>query len=153
MPLTTLRRALLLGATLWLVGCATPDLRLSVSSNAVLNQDTGSDSLPVRVRIYQLTTLQSFENADFEELWKDDLGVLASDLVMREEFIMEPADQRRLVLTRHDQAAYVAVVALFRDPSDTGWRDSLPLGGNFVTRRFNTNLRIALEGNRLALER
>ena len=135
-----------------LAGCAAPSLKFGVSSTADINRNEYGEPLAVVVRIYQLKDRRSFESASFEELWKQDFQVLGNDLVMKEEVTMDPAYQRHIELPRHDQAEYLAAMAVYRQPEGESWRDVDKMPGNFITRRFDRKVRITLEKNRLILD-
>lgn len=143
--------ALMLMAVL-LSACGSPALKIGVSSTADINRNEFDEPLAVVVRIYQLTDTRRFEEATFEELWREDYRALGNDLVMKEEFTMDPAYQRRIELPRHDKAKHVAAMAVFRSPEETRWRDMRELPGNFLTRRFSRKISVSLEENRLTLD-
>lgn len=145
------RACFCLALALFVGGCSTPSLNLGVSSTANLNLNEQSEPLPVIVRVYQLADSQRFEAASFEELWKNDLGVLGDSLVMREELVMDPAYQRRLRMPRHDQARYIAAVAIFRDPQEDGWKAIEVLPSSYVGKMFSSDVRIMLKGNTVAI--
>ena len=135
-----------------LSACGTPALKFGVSSTADINKNEYGEPLAVVVRVYQLKDKRSFENASFDELWKEDYKALGNDLVMKEEVTMDPAYQRHLELPRHDQAEYLAVMAVYREPENMSWRDIDEMPGNFFTRRFDRKVRITLEKNRILLD-
>ena len=135
-----------------LAGCASPSLKFGVSSTADINRNEYGEPLAVVVRIYQLKDRRSFESASFEELWKKDYQILGNDLVMKEEITMDPAYQRHIELPRHDQAEYLAAMAVYRQPDGASWRDVDKMPGNFITRRFDRKVHITLEKNRLILD-
>lgn len=148
-----IRSLLCVVCALVLTACATPDVRLTISADAVLNRDDGSDSLPVLVRLYQLSSSHAIERAGFETLWKDDLGVLGGDLLMREEIIVEPASQQAVEMPRHRRATHIAAVAIFRQPNDSGWKDLTGLSRNFLVRRFDRRAMVILKGNTISISR
>ncbi|WP_258868074.1 type VI secretion system lipoprotein TssJ [Alkalilimnicola ehrlichii] len=127
-------------------------MRVGVSSTANLNMNEFNEPLPVVVRVYQLSSAQAFENATFEDLWRDDIAALGDSLVMKEEVVIDPADQRRFEMDRHDQAEYVGAVAIFREPGEQGWKSIQPLPSNYVTRRLSRNIKVSLRGNTVAVE-
>lgn len=65
---------------------------------------------------------------------------------------MDPAYQRHIEMPRHDQAQYLAAMAVYRTPENGSWRDVDKMPGNFMTRRFDKSVRITLEKNRLILD-
>ena len=54
--------------------------------------------------------------------------------------------------TSNDQAEYLAVMAVYREPENMSWRDIDEMPGNFFTRRFDKKVRITLEKNRILLD-
>lgn len=142
----------LIACALLLSACGSPALKFGVSSTADINKNQYNEPLAVVVRIYQLKDKRSFENASFDELWKEDYQVLGNDLVMKEEITMDPAYQRHIEMPRHDQAQYLAAMAVYRTPENGSWRDVDKMPGNFMTRRFDKSVRITLEKNRLILD-
>lgn len=134
------------------VGCSSPVLKVGLSSTANINVNDHDEPLPVVVRIYQLSEAHLFEQASFDRLWKNDVLALGETLVMKEELIISPADQRRFAMSRHDQAKYVAAVAIFRNPGEEGWKAIQPLSTNFLTRRMSSHVRVSLKGTTIALD-
>lgn len=147
-----MRSLLAMVLAIMLSACGTPSLKFGVSSTADINKNEYDEPLAVVVRIYQLKDKRAFENATFDELWKKDYRILGNDLVMKEEITMDPAYQRTVELPRHDQAQYVAAMAVFRKPENTSWRDVEKMPGNFLTRRFDKKIHITLEKSRLILD-
>ncbi|WP_429884448.1 type VI secretion system lipoprotein TssJ [Geoalkalibacter halelectricus] len=141
----------LLPALLMLSGCADPQVRLGLSSTANLNLNDFDEPLPVVVRVYQLNDEANFLNADFADLWKDDLRTLGNSLLTRDEIVMNPAAQMALEYPRHEQTRFVAVMGVFRKPGDNNWRDIRPLPEGFFSRRLTGTLRVHLKGNTLEM--
>ena len=53
-------------------------------------------SLPVRLRIYQLSDLNQFKEATFRELWKMDQKILGDSLVSMKELTVTPGLKNKL---------------------------------------------------------
>lgn len=138
---------LLLG--LHLIACSGPMVRLDLAANSELNPDRKGDPLPVVVRVYQLTDRGAFESATFNQLWKSDEASLGKTLLTRNEVIINPNSNNKIELDRHEQAKYVGVVAIFRNPIEQKWRELRELSQDFVTRRFSTSFDVSLNGNTL----
>ena len=134
------------------VACGGPMVRVALSSNANLNLGQDQKPLPVVVRVYQLSGKDSFENSKFEEIWKDDLKVLGDSLLTSKEVVINPSDQMSVEIDKHDQAKYVGVVAIFRNPVDKKWRDVHELANGFVTGRFSSSFRVSLVGNTISIQ-
>lgn len=128
-----------------LAGCGRPSVKVALSSAASLNLNEAKESLPVVLRIYQLSEDGPFRNAEFPDLWKKDLATLGDSLLSRDEIVVNPAGQEKLTYSRHERARFVAVMGVFRRPGDKGWRDIKPVRRGFFSRR--TAVDVHLKGN------
>lgn len=144
-----IKAILLLWLGLQLIACSGPMVRLDMAATASLNPDRKGDPLPVVVRVYQLTDKGAFESATFNQLWKSDEASLGKTLLTRNEVIINPNSNNKIELDRHEQAKYVGVVAIFRNPIEHKWRELRELSQDFVTRRFSTSFDVSLNENTL----
>ena len=128
-------------------GCSGPRVDLGLSSTANLNLNSFDEPLPVVTRVYQLADDQAFQKATFEQLWKNDLMTLGDALLTKDEIVMDPAAQQKLTYMRHEQARFVGVVAIFRQPEDVQWRDIAALPEGFFGRRFSRQVTVRLKGS------
>lgn len=143
---------LFLVCLLLLSGCSGPRLKVALSTTANLNLNEFEEPLPVVVRIYQLSDEAAFLKADFQTLWKRDLTALGDSLLTRDEIVLNPAHQDRLVYPRHDKAGFVGVMAVFRRPGEEGWRDIRPIADSFLSRRFSNSVVVSLKGNTVDIQ-
>ena len=112
------------------VGCSsdTKQWRLTLAATQALNQDDSGEALPVVVRIYQLKGKDKFQQATFKALWKNDKELLEGDLLDRKELTVHPDSETVLDLdldVKHG-AAFFGVMALFRKPDVTSWKELVP---------------------------
>jgi type VI secretion system protein VasD len=126
----------------FLASCASSQVKVAMSSGPQLNPDANHQSLPVVARIYQLKDKQQFDAANFNTLWKDDNKYLGQDLLSKEEILIYPGDKKIIPMIRHENAQYIAVVALFRDYKQGNWRTVVPVKGK---------VKLQLNNNELAL--
>ena len=117
-------------ATVLAVGCSsdTKKWRLALTATQALNQDDSGEALPVVVRVYQLRGKDKFQRATFRELWKNDRELLEGDLLDRKELTVHPDSETLLDLdldVKHG-AAFFGVMALFRKPDVTSWKELIP---------------------------
>lgn len=145
------KAALLMSSLLAMAACSGPMVRMDLKSDATLNPDRKGDPLPVVVRIYQLNDKGAFESATFNQLWKNDEGILGGTLLTRKELILNPDSNDKVELDRHEQAKYVGVVAVFRNPVDRHWRAMRELSDDIVTRKLSlsSSFDVSLIGNSL----
>ncbi len=121
---------MILLVTVLAVGCSsdTKKWRLTLASTKALNQDDSGEALPVVVRVYQLKGKNKFQQATFTALWKNDKELLEGDLLDRKELTVHPDSETVLDVdldVKHG-AAFFGVMALFRKPDVTSWKELVP---------------------------
>jgi type VI secretion system protein VasD len=134
-----------------IAACSGPMVHVDLRSDESLNPDRKGDPLPVVVRVYQLNDKGAFESATFNQLWKNDEAILGGTLLTRNELILNPASKDKVELDRHEQAKYVGVVAVFRNPVDRKWRAMRELRDDIVTKKLSlsSSFDVSLIGNSL----
>ncbi|MBU2894372.1 type VI secretion system lipoprotein TssJ [Colwellia sp. D2M02] len=128
-----------------LMACTSTQVNLDVSATDNLNMNQFDEALPIVLRIYQLSDVQGFKTASFEDLWKSDKSVLANSLITVEERTVNPSDKVSINFDQAEEAKYVAIFALFRDRSDENWRVYHEL--NTGTVQLSTSLDVLLTSN------
>lgn len=115
---------LLLGAILLLSACAgsKKTIRIRVASDSCLNLTDNEQSLPVLLRVYQLSNETEFMQASFEQLWKRDLATLGNSFQSRHEYTVYPDKVERFSFNKKEDAQYIGFFATFRKPSREAWR-------------------------------
>lgn len=130
-PSTLSRRSLgmvmVVGLAASLFGCAMfapppPKLAISIVAAAKLKPDSRARSSPVVVRIYELKSATQFASAYFMALFDQDRTVLASDIVVREEFVMQPGETKGIDELLAPETQAIGVVVAFRDLKRAPWR-------------------------------
>jgi len=131
-------------------------IRLNVFFQAVtdLNPDLKNRPSPMIVRVYELKSDATFNQADFFSLQNNDRATLTEDLLARDEFIIRPGDNFKINRRAHPQIRAVGVLAAFRDLPHSTWRASFCLPPTSDTawyeRMLSTHsirLRVLLEDN------
>ena len=122
----------MLGAGLLLMtGCPKEpaQVNLVLAAAPAINPDPSGQPLSVVVRIYQLKDPGRLETADYNAIWKSDKETLSDDFLERQERIVQPGSRETLEIRTNPLAAYLGIVALFRNPSGDTWRKIIPLRG------------------------
>ncbi len=91
-------------------------LKVNISTE-VPHRDAEKKPLPVTVRLYQLSSKDKFQKADFLSLLKDDEKLLGTDKLWKEQITLFPNTEMTKQVERQKGAKYFAVVALFRGKS------------------------------------
>lgn len=102
--------------------CKEPELKVTVRGSDRLNMDEGGRSLAVVVRVYQLKSLKTLEEADFDQVWQHDKETLGEDLISVDEVTVDPSDKKVVPVKRVMDARYLVAVGLFRKPDGIAWR-------------------------------
>jgi type VI secretion system protein VasD len=95
-----------------------------------INPDANGRPSPLVVRLYELKSKTSFEDADFFKLYDEEAATLGGDLLTRKEFELSPGEGREIAYKAHDQARYFGVVAAYRNIEQAHWRASTALEQN-----------------------
>jgi type VI secretion system protein VasD len=99
---------------------------LTLASTADVNPDVEGRPSPIVVRLYQLKGDTAFSRADFFALFDDDEKALGSELVVRDEYVLDPREIRNLRIAVSDEARFIGVIAAFRDLRNAEWRVAVP---------------------------
>lgn len=121
-------------------------IRLSVSAAPRLNPDENGASLPTAVRVHQLRSAAKAEGVELSALLQDAKAVLGEDLLAVEEVFLEPGSSAEKTMAREKDAQAVLVVAVFRRPAGSSWRDVVQL----PPPKKKTELAYALDEYRLS---
>jgi type VI secretion system protein VasD len=156
-----LRRSLLTALALLAPACAhkppepckAEPLRLSIEAAPQVNLDDKGRPLPTTLRIYQLKDTAKLEAATFNDLLENDKDTLATDLVAAQEVVINPGEKIEPPIQRKEEADFIGVMALFRNPAGNFWRLARPLTpvdpGHCHKAGRPAGLRFHLEENRV----
>ncbi len=92
-----------------------------------INPDINNRPSPLVVRIYELTSADTFDSAEFFQLYDEEAATLGGDLIARQEFEVLPGEGRELVFKPQDNTRVFAVLAAFRDIDQAVWRSTTEL--------------------------
>jgi len=101
--------------------CTLQIVGMTIIASPKINPEEDGSPRPVQLRLYQLKTDNRLLNASFEQVWKDDKGTLADDLVKVDEFPVYPDTRTEVKFERDPAALFVVGVALFRNPKGHTW--------------------------------
>lgn len=124
-------------------------LSLRIDAAKQLNPDASLTSLPVRVKIYQLSDPTAFNEATFQGLWKNDVNVLGNSLIEKKEWTINPGESQHIKINRQAHAEYLAVIAIFRQHEDNGWKAVKALPGH--VNGFLGSIYISAKGHRVEI--
>lgn len=98
---------------------------LRLHAGEILNTDSTGRPLSVVTRIYKLKDTAAFTQATYES-FRDAVGSknasIEQDVVESREVVLKPGQHYEVIETVTPNVTHLAVVALFRAPSETRWR-------------------------------
>ena len=131
--MTTTRRNFLAAALsgLLIAGCSTakkllepdpPKVVIRITASTEVNPDMMGRPSPVVIRIYDLKSDDTFNNADFFALYENDASILGNDMTGRDEMQISPGDNASMEKELTMDTRYVGVIAAYRDLDNAMWR-------------------------------
>ena len=117
----------LLATVLALAGCASKPpapatMNGTIQASAKSNPDEKKRPSPLMLRVYELKTSAAFNRADFMSLYQRDQAELASDVLGREEYVLQPGESRKFSKTLAPETRFLGVLAAYRDLEHAKWR-------------------------------
>ncbi|CAE6861586.1 hypothetical protein R75465_07693 [Paraburkholderia aspalathi] len=114
-------------AAKWAFTTQVKTMNMDLVSRSSLNANGAGQSLSTVVRIYQLKTPQAFQQLDYTQLQTNDLAALKADLLATKDVVLRPEASASISEPVSSDAAYVGVVAFFRDAGkDSSWKLVIP---------------------------
>lgn len=96
--------------------------RTWIMASSDANPDLKGRASPIVVRVFQLKSETEFNGADFFALYEREKETLGSSFLTREEYVLQPGEQRELVVPLARDARYIGAIAAFRDIRTARWR-------------------------------
>ncbi len=123
----------------FVAGCASGPPKPTVVNGTVqaaanVNPSISKRPSPLLVRIYELKSGAAFGNADFVSLYQGDQAVLGSEMVSRDEFVLNPGDSRPIQKLAAPETRFIGVFAAYRDLDRAKWRSLIAVQPNQTQR-------------------
>ncbi len=143
-------QCLFLGCVMLLGGCAVanyvvdPYTNIRFEAEENINPDRSDRPSPLVVKIYELESVETFNSADFFDLYDEPQAILEDDLLSLSEVVVRPGLVHVHPMTLDSKARYIGIVAAFQNISEARWKlvvDATPKG-------YKT-LKIAVDGLKL----
>jgi type VI secretion system protein VasD len=101
--------------------CQALPLQLAFTATPRSNALSTGDGRPVQLQLFQLKSDARLRTASFEDIWQSSAKTLEGELVSSEQHTLFPGEKKTITLAPKPDAAYVGVVALFREPQGKDW--------------------------------
>lgn len=102
-------------------------IKAQILASHEINPNINNRPSPLVVRIYELASADTFNSAEFFQLYDEEAATLGGDLIARQEFEVSPGEGRELVFKPQDNTRVFAVLAAFRDIDQAVWRATTEL--------------------------
>ena len=124
----------LLGAALLGAGCGgapkpppPTTVNGAIQASPQLNPSVNQRPSPLLLRVYELKSPAAFGSADFMALYQSDQATLAADLVARDEFMLNPGENRPYKKTLGADTKFIGVIGAYRNLEKSTWRAVVPV--------------------------
>jgi type VI secretion system protein VasD len=94
----------------------------SIDAATGLNPSVTQRPSPLMLRVYELKSDATFNQADFMSLYQSDQATLGADLVAKEEMMLQPGESRPYARKLSAETRFVGVVAAYRNLEQATWR-------------------------------
>jgi type VI secretion system protein VasD len=101
--------------------CQALPLQLAFTATPRSNALSTGEGRPVQLQIFQLKSDARLRTASFEDIWQSAPKTLEGELVSSEQHTLFPGEKKTIAIAPKPDAAYVGVVALFREPQGKDW--------------------------------
>ncbi|WP_258132443.1 type VI secretion system lipoprotein TssJ [Aliivibrio sifiae] len=122
---TIMKKLFSLITLLFISACSnTPDptyVALTLNASANLNPDHVERPSPLVVKIIEISSITSFENAEFFDLYNNAKSTLGSDFIAQEELILRPGDKKTIKLKLDIKGQYLAVIGAYQNIESADW--------------------------------
>ncbi|MBK9136429.1 MAG: type VI secretion system lipoprotein TssJ [Betaproteobacteria bacterium] len=94
----------------------------TISAAADLNPSATQRPSPLVLRVYELRSDTAFSKADFIALYQQEQATIGGDLVLKDEFVVTPGENRPYERTLSIETRYLAVFGAYRNVERAVWR-------------------------------
>jgi len=92
-----------------------------------LNPDINGRPSPVQSKVLHLTSRATFDNLDFDDLFYNAKNLLSDELLLEENYTLQPKQKIKQKLLVDKGTQFVAVLAAYRDLDNARWRYVMPI--------------------------
>lgn len=134
-PLVAARAAAAALGLALLAGCASsppPPTQVTgtIQASPQIDPSSSKRPSPLPIRVYELKSAAAFNNADFMALCQRDQTELSTEMVGKEEYVLNPGDSKTFAKMLAPETRFIGVVAAFRDLEHAKWRGIVAIRPN-----------------------
>lgn len=109
-------------------------VKIRILAAGIVNPDDMDRTSPLVVHVYELSSLGTFEESDFDHLYDNPEEQLGSDLIALEKIHLAPGEAKILVRTPSADTTHIAVIGAYRRIHQATWKDSVSIPRHATTR-------------------
>jgi type VI secretion system protein VasD len=110
------------------MGCTSVStIAVTMSAASGVNPDINHRPSPIVARIYELKSLSVFTNADFFNLFEQDVALLGEEMQMRDELHFQPGEVKMIERDLQPDTRYIGVIGAYRDIENATWRRTIEI--------------------------
>jgi type VI secretion system protein VasD len=98
-----------------------------MSAASLVNPDINNRPSPIVARFYELKSLSVFNNADFFNLFEQDVALLGEEMLMRDELHFQPGEVKMVERDLQPETRYIGVIGAYRDIENATWRRAIEI--------------------------
>lgn len=122
-------------------------LKVTLVATPVVNPDPTGRPSPIAFRLYQLASASPFKELDAFTLYDNDKQALSGSLLSTFDAILDPGGARAVTTELNPKAAFLGVVADYRNYETAKWRAITPI----LARQ--TTIRVTFKSSAVEIER
>jgi type VI secretion system protein VasD len=101
--------------------------QLNIEATAQLNLDITDKPSPLIVWVYQLSSVDEFNNQDFFSLYASAQATLGSQLLDQKRLVLTPGTKQPFNWSLQPETNYLGIFAIYRNLDNTTWKQTLPI--------------------------
>jgi type VI secretion system protein VasD len=102
--------------------CQPAPLEIFLQAESQLNLNEDGQPMPVEVRVLLLRDRETFDQLDFDTVWKDAQTALTKDLVSSASLTVFPGKLKIYPMKSAPGVTFVALVGIYRRPQGRSWK-------------------------------
>lgn len=118
---------------------STAHIEMAITTARELNPNADGRPSPLVIRIYELKTLEEFNNADFFTMYENETQALGKTMLAKVEYEFKPGERKNIQREANQQTRYLGILAAYRDIDNAQWRAVATIPEK-TTSKFNLHL-------------
>lgn len=101
---------------------STAHIEMEITAAPELNPNTEGRPSPIVLRIYELKSLEEFNNGDFFTIYDNETKALGKTMLAKDELEFKPGETKHIEREANPQTRFLGIIAAYRDIDNAQWR-------------------------------